>query len=127
MTRRSTFFIAVAALAIAACSGGGSGPSTAGLSASELNGLELMQAKGCASCHGSSFGGGTGPSLQNVMGTTVALRGGSSVVVDRNYLTESIVDPDAKKRVGYAAQMPKVNLTDDEVAAIVDYIEALSR
>lgn len=60
------------------------------------------------------------------MGTTVALRGGSSAVVDRDYLTESIVNPDAKKRVGYAAQMPMVNLTDDEVAAIVDYIEALS-
>jgi len=37
------------------------------------------------------------------------------------------LNPDAKKRVGYAAQMPMVNLTDDEVAAIVDYIEALSQ
>jgi cytochrome c oxidase subunit 2 len=127
MTRRAAFFIAVAALVIAACSGGSSGPSTEGLSASELRGLELSQAKGCASCHGSSFGGGSGPTWQNIMGTTVALRGGSSAVVDRDYLTESIVAPDAKKRVGYAAQMPMVNLTDDEVAAIVDYIEALSR
>jgi len=127
MTRRTPFFVAVSALLIAACSGGGSGPSTEGLSESALRGLELSQAKGCASCHGSDFGGGTGPTWQGIIGTTAVLRGGSSVVVDRDYLVESIVNPDAKKRVGYAAQMPMVNLTDDEVAAIVDYIEALSQ
>lgn len=126
MSRRSAILVSLCALAIAACSGGASGPSTEGLSESAIRGLELSQAKGCASCHGSDFGGGTGPTWQGIMGTTVALRGGSSAVVDRDYLTESIVNPDAKKRVGYAAQMPMVNLTDDEVAAIVDYIEALS-
>jgi len=127
MTRRTAILVSLSALVIAACSGGSSGPSTEGLSESALRGLELSQAKGCASCHGSDFGGGTGPTWQGIVGTTAALRGGSSVVVDRDYLVESIVNPDAKKRVGYAAQMPMVNLTDDEVAAIVDYIEALSQ
>lgn len=127
MTRRTAILVSLSALVIAACSGGSSGPSTEGLSESALRGLELSQAKGCASCHGSDFGGGTGPTWQGIVGTTAALRGGSSVVVDRDYLVESIRNPDAKKRVGYAAQMPMVNLTDDEVAAIVDYIEALSQ
>jgi cytochrome c oxidase subunit 2 len=96
------------------------------LSASAANGLKLSQNNGCASCHGTDFGGGTGPTWQGIIGQTVAFKGGESGVVDREYLTEAIKYPDKKKRVGYSVVMPYNNLTDAEISDIVDYIEALS-
>ena len=101
-------------------------PLAVDLSPTAANGLKLAQQSGCASCHGSAFGGGPGPTWQGIVGQTVAFKGGESGVVDREYLIESIKYPDKNKRVGYSVVMPYNNLTDAEVSDIVDYIEALS-
>jgi cytochrome c553 len=119
----------VALLAFAAvlvgCTAGG--PPAVDLSASAANGLKLAQNNGCASCHGSDFGGGTGPTWQGIIGKTVAFKGGESGIIDRAYLIESIKYPEKKKHVGYSVVMPTNNLTDAEISDIVDYIEALSQ
>ncbi|MEY3453653.1 MAG: hypothetical protein RL574_1391 [Actinomycetota bacterium] len=114
----------VVAIVLASCTS--AGPPAVDLSASAANGLKLSQNNGCASCHGTDFGGGTGPTWQGIIGQTVAFKGGESGVVDREYLTEAIKYPDKKKRVGYSVVMPYNNLTDAEISDIVDYIEALS-
>jgi len=114
----------VVAIVLASCTS--AGPPAIDLSASAANGLSLAQNNGCASCHGSDFGGGTGPTWQGIVGQTVAFKGGESGVVDRAYLVESIKYPDKKKRVGYSVIMPYNNLSDAEISDIVDYIEALS-
>ena len=62
-----------------------------------------------------------------IIGQSVAFKGGSSGVVDRDYLVESIKYPDKKLRVGYSVAMPYNNLTDEQISDIVDYIEALSQ
>jgi cytochrome c553 len=116
--------IVAAALIIAGCTS--AQPPAVDLSASAERGLKLAQQSGCASCHGSNFGGGTGPTFQGIIGQTVAFRGGGSGVVDREYLTESIKYPDKKRRAGYSVVMPYNNLTDEQISDIVDYIEALS-
>ena len=121
----SALAISVAAISFAACTS--AGPPAVDLSASAANGLKLAQNNGCASCHGTDFGGGTGPTWQGIIGQTVAFKGGESGVVDREYLTDSIKYPDKKKRVGYSVVMPYNNLTDAEISDIVDYIEALSK
>lgn len=113
------------ALALAGCTS--AQPLAVDLSPSAANGLKLAQQSGCASCHGSDFGGGTGPTWQGIVGQQVAFKGGESGVVDREYLVESIKYPDKKKRVGYSVIMPYNNLTDAEISDIVDYIEALSK
>ncbi|MGA1454710.1 MAG: c-type cytochrome [Ilumatobacteraceae bacterium] len=130
MRRRPTTAIGSAmvacfvAVVLASCTS--AGPPAVDLSASAANGLKLSQNNGCASCHGTDFGGGTGPTWQGIIGQTVAFKGGESGVVDREYLTEAIKYPDKKKRVGYSVVMPYNNLTDAEISDIVDYIEALS-
>jgi cytochrome c551/c552 len=101
-------------------------PYAENLSPSAANGLKIAQQSGCASCHGSDFGGGTGPTWQGIVGQTVAFKGGESGVIDRAYLIESIKYPDKKKHVGYSVIMPYNNLSDAEISDIVDYIEALS-
>ena len=60
-----------------------------------------------------------------LVGSEVPLPGGSSIVADREYVIESIVDPDAVRRVGVTMPMPRVSLTDDEVRLIADYIVEL--
>ncbi|MGA1321217.1 MAG: c-type cytochrome [Ilumatobacteraceae bacterium] len=120
----SAMVACVVAVVLASCTS--AGPPAVDLSASAANGLKLSQNNGCASCHGTDFGGGTGPTWQGIIGQTVAFKGGESGVVDREYLIEAIKYPDKKKRVGYSVVMPYNNLTDAEISDIVDYIEALS-
>ncbi|MFM8265728.1 MAG: c-type cytochrome, partial [Acidimicrobiia bacterium] len=54
------------ALALAGCTS--AQPLAVNLSPSAANGLKLAQQSGCASCHGSDFGGGTGPTWQGIVG-----------------------------------------------------------
>ncbi|NBO80890.1 MAG: hypothetical protein EBV42_06515, partial [Actinobacteria bacterium] len=96
----SAVLTCVVAVVLASCTS--AGPPAVDLSASAANGLKLSQNNGCASCHGSDFGGGTGPTWQGIIGQTAAFKGGESGVVDREYLIESIKYPDKKKRVGYS-------------------------
>jgi len=54
------------------------------------------------------------------------LEGGQTVVADRAYLEQAIRDPRSQVRAGYANIMPTTyELTDDEVEALIAYIEAL--
>ena len=101
--------VLIGALAIVGCTS--AQPLAVDLSPSAARGLKTSQQSGCASCHGADFGGGTGPTWQGIIGQSVAFKGGSSGVVDRDYLVESIKYPDQKLRVGYSVAMPYNNLT----------------
>ncbi len=48
------------------------------------------------------------------------------MVADRDYLVESMIDPQAKIVEGYRLPMPQNELTAEEIDAIVVYIEALA-
>lgn len=87
-------------------------------------GEELAGDRGCRSCH-KEGGGGIGPDWEGLAGSTVELDGGTTVVADSEYLTRAIVDPGAEKVDGYSLAMPDAGLPDDEVAALVAYIESL--
>ena len=106
-------------------SGCSSSEPPAALSPAAAEGRDIAVARGCTSCHGGDFDGGVAPSLIGVSGTEVPLVEGGMVIADRAYLVESIVEPNAKRRLGTALQMPKVALTDDEVERIVDYLVEL--
>jgi cytochrome c oxidase subunit 2 len=56
----------------------------------------------------------------------VKLDDGSMVVADSSYLAESIRSPSAKKVAGYSIAMPAVPLSDDEVTALIAYIDSLA-
>ena len=51
---------------------------------------------------------------------------GSSVLVDDDYLKESILDPNAKLVKGYAPIMPPAQLTEDQLDALVAYLKSAS-
>ncbi len=95
----------------------------------DVLGKMFYEQKGCVACHtidGSPKPGG-GPSFLGLFGTEQSMADGSKVSVDENYLRESIVDPAAKVRQGYAPIMPKLSISDDEITAIIAYIKSLNK
>ena len=120
--------VAVAAIAVVvgviASSGG---DADAGPQLSELGkrGKELAVTHSCVGCHGRNGEGVTGPPWVDLLGKTVTLRDGSSLVADRDYIVESILDPNAKVVAGYG-QMPQDQISDSDLMAIVQYITELS-
>ena len=89
------------------------------------SGARLASQYGCAACHGSHGEGGVGPKWVGLYGSTVTLSDGSTAVVDRAYLARAITDPDAQIPKGVTVKMPKSNLSDADVQALVDYIISL--
>ncbi len=119
----TAFFVSATAVMLYACGGGSS--SSMDLSDNAKVGRELARNNGCASCHGSDFGGGAGPTWKGLAGSSRPLTDDSVVTADRAYLVEAIMDPEAKIVRGYALVMPRNNLSAEQVERIVDYIEAL--
>jgi cytochrome c oxidase subunit 2 len=71
---------------------------------------------------------GTGPTFKDVYGSQHALQAGGDVVVDDNYVRESIILPKAKVVAGYQPVMPsyKGQLSDDDIASIIEFLKSLS-
>jgi cytochrome c2 len=101
-------------------------PATAGGAAAA--GAELFQANGCYACHSLAGERKIGPGLRGIFGTTVELNDGSTVLIDDNYLVESILQPQAKRVAGYDdAAMPSYEglLSAEDVRALAEYLTAL--
>lgn len=114
----------VAGLSASAC--GGSTPNkTADLTVEQRLGLEAAQHAGCSSCHGATFAGGIAPTWRGLAGSTVSLEDGTTVTADAAYLTTAIADPGAQLVDGYNIAMPKNDLSAEDIARIVAYIQAL--
>lgn len=68
-----------------------------------------------------------GPSLNNILNTTVRVIGTDSIVkakqIDRDYILKSIKYPDLEKSVEYLeSKMPKPELRNEEFEVLADYI-----
>jgi cytochrome c oxidase subunit 2 len=90
-------------------------------------GARLFDAQACSSCH-LDAGQGRGPSLKDIVGTTVALQDGSSVVVDDGYLRESILNSQAKIVKGFQPLMPTFQglISEENLVALIEYVKSLS-
>ncbi len=90
-------------------------------------GQQLWTTQGCAGCHSIDGSALIGPSLKGKYGAQESLADGSSVLVDDDYIRESILAPNAKIVAGFAGQMPPYvgRLQDDEISALIDYIKTL--
>ena len=93
-------------------------------------GEKLFTTVGCATCHSLTNTKLYGPSLHNILDTKInVIRNNKeyAIVVDRNYIKKSIVDPDYEKPVSFKSnKMPKPSLTNDEVDCIVNYLISIN-
>ena len=102
-------------------SGTGAAAATAGLSLVE-QGRMLADSRACLVCHTIDGSTGIGPTWQGLFGKTETFTDGTTVVVDADYLRESILNPNAKVVEGFAPAMPPGSYTDEELEALITYI-----
>jgi cytochrome c oxidase subunit II len=80
----------------------------------------------CVKCH-SGQADGRAPNLEGLWGTEVALGDGKTVMVNEEYVRESILNPRAKMVKGWQPLMPHYDgrVKAEEMAALVTYISRL--
>ena len=88
----------------------------------------LYNMRGCKQCHSVDGTPGIGPSFLGKFGSEEPLLTGETVLVEENYIRESILDPQAKIVAGYDPVMPTYQgrLKDEEITAIIEYMKTLS-
>ena len=91
----------------------------------QMDGLSLVQAKGCMACHSIDGSKMLGPTWQGIYGSQRELASGQTITVDDDYLRESIYQPNAKLVAGFPAVMPPPVANEQEVQAMIDYIKSL--
>jgi cytochrome c oxidase subunit II len=90
-------------------------------------GAKLFNDLACSTCH-LDTGQGRGPSLKDIIGTTVDLQDGSSVLVDEAYLRESILTSQAKIVKGFQPLMPTFQglVSEENLVALIEHVKSLS-
>ncbi len=90
-------------------------------------GQRLYKQRGCAGCHTLDGVAGTGPTWKGIWGRTETLSDGSSVVVDENYVRESILNPTAKIVKGFQGVMPTFQgkFKEHELNAIFEFMKTV--
>lgn len=96
------------------------------LDAAAERGRQAALDNGCAVCHGQYGQGGAAGGFFGLWGSEVELSDGRTVTADADYLRRAIVDPAAEIVAGSSLEMPAVELDDDEVEAMLIWIEALA-
>ncbi len=90
------------------------------------SGEKLFTDLACSTCHKEDTTG-RGPSLYALLGRTVHLEGGGTVVADEAYLRESIMNPRAKVVSGFQPIMPTFQglVTEEGLLQLIEYIRTL--
>jgi cytochrome c oxidase subunit 2 len=91
-----------------------------------MSGEELFAKYVCNTCHYPDSSA-RAPILHGLFGSEEQMADGSSVLVDENYLRESIFDPTANIVAGYQALMPTYQgqVSEEEMIQLIAYIKGL--
>ena len=88
-------------------------------------GFALFREHGCSGCHAA---GSTvhAPSLDGLLGSTVHLQDGRSLVADESYIRDSILAPDKDVVAGFAPVMPSFagQLSEEQIEALIAYLRS---
>lgn len=90
-------------------------------------GMDVATGRGCIACHTLNGQKGIGPTWRGMYGRTVTFTDGSSIVVNGNYIRESILDPGARVVADFDNIMlrPQPPLSDLELNALVEFTRQL--
>lgn len=90
-------------------------------------GRKLYKALTCITCHSLDGSRMVGPSFKGLLGSERLLADGSRLVADRDYVLESMLEPQAKVSAGFEPVMPSFQgrVGDREVEALVAFMESL--
>ena len=89
-------------------------------------GYKVLDANLCLACHSIDGQPGIGPTFKGLYGRTEKLRDGTTVTVNDAFIREKLRHPEAKVVAGtFEQEMPKPDLTDEEIEEIIEYIQTL--
>lgn len=124
LAKQQTFAMALAKAAAPPAAMAAAAPGAAGDAGMIEKGRALAQSKGCTGCHSIDGNPGVGPTWKGLYGKTETFADGSSAPVDDAFLHTEIVDPHARLVKGFGPVMPKLPVSEDEVAALTAYIKS---
>jgi cytochrome c oxidase subunit 2 len=91
-------------------------------------GPQLYQEKGCVGCHSIDGSPRVGPTFKGLLGKREKVKAAGkeeSVEVDEAFVRKFILEPNVVHIEGFQPIMPKIDLTNEELTALVDYIKSL--
>ena len=93
----------------------------------EFKGQKLFTDMACNACHSVDGSLKLGPTIKSQYGKNIRHTNGSVVIIDDQYIRESLVDPLKYIAEGYTPIMPsyKPVLTDADIENLIAYIKAL--
>jgi len=91
---------------------------------SEQRGELLFDSQTCSTCHTMNGTRVIGPPLNGLMGQEITLDDGTTLVIDEDYILNSITNPMAQARQGYPKAMLEVELTDEDLTDLLNYIKS---
>ncbi len=99
-----------------------------GMSLSDL-GARLYTSKACITCHSVDGSSKTGPSLLGRYGRQIKMADGAQLLMDENYIRESLLRPQARVAAGYQPVMPTYQglLKDRDIDALIAYIKSMQK
>ncbi|HET8797653.1 MAG TPA: c-type cytochrome [Thermoanaerobaculia bacterium] len=91
----------------------------------QSRGAAILEEYACTACHSLDGSPSEGPTFKGLYGSTRVMTDGTSVVADDAYITESIVKPEARMLKDFPGEMPPVELTPEELKAVLEYLRTL--
>jgi cytochrome c oxidase subunit II len=81
----------------------------------------------CVSCHTIDGSARIGPSFKGNYGTPRKMTSGETIIMDENYIRESLLTPNVKIRDGYPASMTPFEgkLKEKEILGVIEFIKSL--
>ena len=93
----------------------------------EYKGMELFTRMACNACHSVDGSLKLGPTIKNQYGKEIRHIDGTVMIINDDYIRESLIDPLKHIAEGYTPIMPSYRpvLKDEDVNHIIAYIKAL--
>ena len=94
---------------------------------SEYKGQDIFNRMACNACHSIDGSLKLGPTIKNQYGKEILHTDGSVVIIDDQYIRESLIDPLKHIAEGFTPIMPsyKPVLSDEDVENLIAYIKFL--
>jgi cytochrome c oxidase subunit II len=89
-------------------------------------GKHVFLQRGCIACHSLDGSRKVGPTVKGIWRKMEKLADGASVLVDEEYLRESVLKPGAKIVAGFPNAMPPIPVEERELKALIAYIQSLA-
>lgn len=85
----------------------------------------VYENKGCSTCHSLDGTRGQGPSWKGIYGQTHTMTDGQKILVDENYMRESILEPQKHIVQGFEGIMPTFQgvLRERELKGVIEFIK----